>query len=96
MAIPFILYFNDLAIIFSFYLITFNLVEVGKEIMKGKKPSKFVFTSLLFFEASVILQLLDIIIINQYINYIPIALFLVGTALFIIPGLRVAYEKEKI
>jgi len=93
---PFIAYSNDLAIIFSFYFITFNLVEMGKNIIAKKRTSPIVFYSLLFFELAVILQLLTIISQHQYLNIIITSLFLIGTALFIIPGLRVAYEKEKI
>ncbi len=93
---PFIAYSSDLAIIFSFYFITFNLVEIGKNIRAKKRTSPIVFYSLIFFELAVILQLLTIISEHQYLNIIIISLFLVGTALFIIPGLRVAYEEEKI
>ncbi len=93
---PFIAYSSDLAIIFSFYFITFNLVEIGKNVLARRGTSKLVFSSLLFFEIAVILQLLNIIVNHTYMNSIISAFFLVGTALFIIPGLRVAYEEEKI
>ncbi len=93
---PFIAYSSDLAVIFSFYFITFNLVEIGKNILAKKRTSPIVFYSLIFFELAVILQLLTIISEHQYLNTIITSLFLVGTVLFIIPGLRVAYEKEKI
>ncbi|ADD07953.1 hypothetical protein [Candidatus Aciduliprofundum boonei] len=93
---PFIAYSSDLAIIFSFYFITFNLVEIGKNVLAKKGTSPIVLYSLISFELAVIAQLLTIISQHQYLNIIITSLFLAGTALFIIPGLRVAYEKEKI
>ncbi len=94
--VPFIAYSSDLAIIFSFYFITFNLVEIGKNVLAKKGTSPIVLYSLIFFELAVILQILTIISQHQYINIIITSLFLIGTAFFIIPGLRVAYEEEKI
>ncbi len=94
--VPFIAYSSDLAIIFSFYFITFNLVEMGKNIIAKKGTSSIVFYSLILFDLAVVSQLLTIISEHQYLNTIISSLFLIGTALFIIPGLRVAYEEEKI
>ena len=95
-AIPAVLYFNDLAVIFSFYFVTFNLVEIGKGILHKRRPSLFVFSALLFFEGGVILQIMEIITKQQYLSSIMLILFVIATVLFIVPGLRVAYEEEKV
>ncbi|MCD6370490.1 MAG: hypothetical protein J7L63_03230 [Thermoplasmata archaeon] len=95
-AIPAILYFNDLAIIFTFYFATFNLVELARTTLKGRKTSPWVFSSLIFFELGIILQILEIFNFRCYVSFYATIPFLIGSILFIIPGLRVAYEKEKI
>ncbi|HHE75845.1 MAG TPA: hypothetical protein ENL31_01795 [Candidatus Aciduliprofundum boonei] len=95
-AIPAILYFNDLAIIFTFYFATFNLVELARTTLKGRKTSPWVFSSLIFFELGIILQILEIFNFQCYVSFYATIPFLIGSILFIIPGLRVAYEKEKI
>ena len=95
-AIPAIFYFNDLAIIFTFYFATFNLVELARTTLKGRKTSPWVFSSLIFFELGIILQILEIFNFQCYVSFYATIPFLIGSILFIIPGLRVAYEKEKI
>ena len=95
-AIPAILYFNDLAIIFTFYFATFNLVELARTTLKGRKTSPLVFSSLIFFELGIILQILEIFNFQCYVCFYSTIPFLIGSILFIIPGLRVAYEKEKV
>lgn len=94
--IPAILYFNDLAIIFTFYFATFNLVELARTTLKGRKTSPWVFSSLIFFELGIILQILEIFNFQCYVSFYAMIPFLIGSILFIIPGLRVAYEEEKI
>ncbi len=95
-ALPVIFYFNDIAVMLSFYFTTFNLVEIFKSALKGAKISSLVLFSLLFFEIGVILQIMWIFHFHQYVNVFTQILFLLGTVLFIIPALRVAYEEEKI
>lgn len=94
-SIPAILYFNDLAIIFTFYFATFNLFELGRGIVK-KKTSPIVFSSLVFFEIGIVVQIMEIFTSQDYVNIWSLVPFLIGTILFIIPALRVAYEKEKV
>jgi len=94
--IPAILYFNDLAIIFTFYFATFNLVELARTTLKGRKTSPLVFSSLIFFELGIILQILEIFNFQCYVSFYAMIPFLIGSILFIIPALRVAYEEEKI
>jgi len=94
--IPFFYYINDLSIIFSFYLITFNVIEIFKEVIKGKKTSIIVLFSLTSFEVAVILQILYIFQYHKYLDTFTQIIFLLGSVLFVIPALRVAYEKEEI
>ncbi len=95
-SIPVILYFNDLAIIFTFYFATFNLMELARGVFKGRKTSPWVFLSLIFFEGGIIAQIMKIFTSQEYVSLVSMVLFLIGSVLFIIPALRVAYEKEKI
>ncbi len=87
---------NALAVLFTFYFITFNLFELVKEVVKKKRTSPLVLSSTGLFEAGVILQILEIVFNHTYLSTYSLSLFVIGTLLFIIPGLRVAYEKEEI
>ncbi|AGB04785.1 hypothetical protein AciM339_0911 [Aciduliprofundum sp. MAR08-339] len=87
---------NALAVLFTFYFITFNLFELVKDIKHRKKTSPLVLSSTALFEAGVIIQILGIVFNHTYLSIWFIAFFVAGTLLFIIPGLRVAYEKEEI
>ena len=87
---------NDLAALFTFYFITFNLFELIRHIMHKQKTSPLVLSATVFFEGGVFVQLFEILFKNDYTGLIPLSFFVVATILFIIPGLRVAYEEEKI
>jgi len=84
----------DLSLIFSFYFATFNLVEIVKKRLQEKAGSIFVILSMLFFDSSLILQIVYIFQNQNYLNIYTSSLFLLGLLLFIIPSLRVVWEKR--
>ncbi len=84
----------DLSIIFSFYFATFNLVEIVKKRLQEKTGSIAVIFSMLFFDLSIILQIFDIFQSQNYLNIYTSSLFLLGLFLFIIPSIRVVWEKR--
>ncbi len=84
----------DLSLIFSFYFATFNLVEIVKKKLQEKSGSIFVILSMLFFDFSLILQIVYIFQNQNYLNIYTSSLFLLGLLLFIIPSLRVVWEKR--
>jgi hypothetical protein len=87
---------NDFAVLFTFYFITFNLFELVRHITKKQKTSPLVLSATALFEAGTLLQLFEILFKHIYISLIPLSFFVGATIMFIIPGLRVAYEEEKI
>ena len=95
-SIPAVLYFNDLAIIFTFYFVTFNLFELGRAKLKEEKVSSIVLSSLIFFELGVVIQIMEIFTSQNYVSLWATVPLLIGAILFIVPALRVAYEKEKV
>ena len=84
----------DLSLIFSFYFATFNFVEIVKKRLQEKAGSIFVILSMLFFDSSLILQIVYIFQNQNYLNIYTSSLFLFGLILFIIPSLRVVWEKR--
>ncbi len=84
----------DFSIIFSFYFATFNLVEIIKKKIQEKTGSIFVIFSMIFFDFSILLQIFDIFESQSYLNLYTSSLFLFGLFLFIIPSIRVVWEKR--